>query len=203
MLTRFQKQKLTNLFAIHDLDRDGMLEQSDYVEYTRRLAGKRGVEPGSAQYDELLSRFLGFWDMLREIADQNQNRSVTLREWFACFEQLLSLPDAAENMGSIGKAVFGMLDRNGDGVVTLDEYRWLYSSGALDPTLAGDSFKRLDTDHDGRITTAELSTRLVEFLTSDNPESPGTWLFGPVATPPEGQMADTFQLKAGRAGGTP
>jgi Ca2+-binding EF-hand superfamily protein len=189
MLSRFQKQKLTNLFAVHDLDRDGALEKSDYVEYTRRLAGKRGLVAGTAKYDELLSQFLGFWGMLEQIADQNQDKRVTLREWFACFEQLLSSSDAAEKMGPIGKAVFGMLDRNNDGVVTLEEYKWLFSSGGLDPNLAADSFKRLDTDHDGRITTSELSTRLFEFFMSDDPKSPGTWLFGPVVAEGERQMA--------------
>lgn len=189
MLTRFQKQKLTNLFAIHDLDRDGALEKSDYVEYTRRIAAKRGVGPGSPKYDALLSRFLGFWDMLRQTADRDQDERVTLREWFACFERLLSSPAAAQDMKPIGEAVFNMLDRNDDGVVTLEEYKWLYSSGGLDPNLAADSFKRLDTDHDGRITKAELSTRLFEFFMSEDPESPGTWLFGPVAGAPERQTA--------------
>jgi Ca2+-binding EF-hand superfamily protein len=189
MLTRFQKQKLTNLFAVHDLDRDGALEKSDYVEYTRRLAGKRGIGPGSPKYDELLARFLSFWDMLRQTADRNQDERVTPREWFACFERLLESPASAQNMKPIGDAVFGMLDRNDDGVVTLEEYKWLYSSGGLDPNLAADSFKRLDTDHDGQITTAELSARLFEFFMSDDPASPGSWLFGPVAGDRERQMA--------------
>lgn len=189
MLTQFQKQKLTNLFAVHDLDRDGALEKSDYVEYTRRLAGKRGLVAGTAKYDELLSQFLGFWGMLEQIADQNQDKRVTLREWFACYDRLLSLPDSAEQIRPIGEAVFGMLDRNGDGAVTLEEYKWLYSSGGLDPNLAADSFKKLDTDHDGRISTSELSARLAEFLMSDDPKSPGTWLFGPVVPEREHQTA--------------
>jgi Ca2+-binding EF-hand superfamily protein len=182
MLTEFQKRKLTNLFNIHDLNHDGALERSDYDEYIRRLAGKRGVAPGSPKYDALSAQFLRFWDMLQQIADQNQDKRVTLREWFACFERLMSSPSAAEEMQPIGDAVFAMLDRNNDGVVTLEEYRWLYSSGGLDPSLAADSFRHLDTDHDSRITTAELSSRLFEFLSSDDPRSPGTWLFGPVAT---------------------
>jgi Ca2+-binding EF-hand superfamily protein len=189
MLTDFQKRKLTNLFNIHDLNHDGALERADYDEYTRRLADKRGFAAGSPKYDALHSQFMGFWQMLEQMADRNQDKKVTLREWYACFEHLLSSPDAAERMRPIGEAVFGMLDRNNDGVVTVDEYRWLYSSGGLDPTLAADSFKRLDTDHDGRITTTELTARLFEFFTSDKPEAPGTWLFGPVATQRERQMA--------------
>src|SRR5262245_6523674 len=182
MLTDFQKRKIANLFAIHDLDHDGALEKSDYVEYTRRIAASSGYGPGSPKYDELLARFLGFWEMLRQKADANQDERVTMREWFTLFEQLISSPAAVDQMRPIGDAVFTMLDRNGDGVVTLEEYKWLYSSGGLDPNLAADSFKKLDTDHDGRITTSELSTRLFEFFMSDDPSLPGTWLFGPVAS---------------------
>jgi juvenile hormone diol kinase len=189
MLTEFQKRKIANLFAIHDLNHDGALERSDYVEYVTRISAESGLGPGSAKYEELLSRFLGFWDMLRQAADQNHDNRVTKREWFALFEQLLASPAAVDKMRPIGEAVFAMLDRNGDGNITLDEYKWLYSSGALDPRLAADSFKRLDTDRDGRITTSELSMRLFEFFMSDDPNAPGTWLFGPVAADRERQMA--------------
>jgi juvenile hormone diol kinase len=189
MLTEFQKRKIANLFAIHDLNHDGALERSDYVEYVTRISAESGLGPGSAKYEELLSRFLGFWDMLRQAADQNHDNRVTKREWFALFEQLLASPAAVDKMRPIGEAVFAMLDRNGDGNITLDEYKWLYSSGALDPRLAADSFKRLDTDRDGRITPSELSMRLFEFFMSDDPNAPGTWLFGPVAADRERQMA--------------
>jgi Ca2+-binding EF-hand superfamily protein len=182
MLTEFQKRKIANLFAVHDLNRDGALEQSDYVEYARRLAAESGLGPGSTKYEELMSRFLGFWEMLRQMADTNHDNRVTRREWLALFEQLLSSPAAADQMRPIGEAVFAMLDRDGNGTVTLDEYRWLYSSGGLDPHLAADSFQKIDIDHDGRITTSELSQRLFEFFLSDDPNAPGTWLFGPVVS---------------------
>jgi EF hand len=189
MLTEFQKRKIANLFAVHDLNRDGALERSDYVDYANRLAAAGGHRPGSAKYEELMSRFLGFWEMLRQAADRNHDNRVTMREWLVLFDELLSSPAAVEHLRPIGEAVFTMLDRKGDGSVTLDEYKWLYTSGAVDPKHAVESFKRLDTDHDGRITTSELSARLVEFFTSNDPKSPGTWLFGPVVTEHERQMA--------------
>ena len=189
MLTEFQKRKIANLFVVHDLNRDGALERSDYVDYANRLASEGGHRPGSAKYEELMSRFLGFWEMLRQAADRNHDNRVTMREWQALFDQLLSSPKAAENLRPIGEAVFTILDRKGDGNVTLDEYKWLYTSGALDPKHAAESFKRLDTNQDGRLTVAELLAHLNEFFTSNDPQSPGTWLFGPVVPEHERQMA--------------
>jgi Ca2+-binding EF-hand superfamily protein len=190
MLTDFQKRKIANLFTVHDLNHDGALERSDYVEYVQRLAAESGAGPGSSKYEELMARFLGFWEMLRHTADRNHDGRVTMREWFALFDQLLSTPDSAQQMQPIGEAVFSMLDRNGDGNVTLAEYKWLYTSGGLDPKLAADSFRRLDTDHDGKMTLQELTARLFEFFTSNDPDSPGTWLFGPVTTVGERQPAN-------------
>jgi hypothetical protein len=37
MLTAFQKQKLPRLFAVHDLNRDGVINRIDFEEYTRRI----------------------------------------------------------------------------------------------------------------------------------------------------------------------
>jgi len=189
MLTDFQKRKIATLFEVHDLNRDGALERSDYVDYATRLAAEGGHGPGSAKYEELMSRFLGFWEMLRLAADRNHDNRVTQREWFALFDQLLSSPAAAENLRPIGEAVFSILDRKGDGKVTLDEYKWLYTSGARDPKHAAEAFKRLDTDQDGRITISELLAHLNEFFTSNDPQAPGTWLFGPVAPERERQTA--------------
>lgn len=180
MLTEFQQRKLSNLFAIHDLDHDGALRRDDYVEYTRRLAAERGLPPGSAKHDELLSKFLGFWNALNQGADANGDNRVTLPEWLTFFDRMLTARNATVDLRPIGDSVFGMLDKNGDGVITIEEYRWLFSSGGVSPALADDSFRRIDVDRDGRVTPSELSSHLSEFFLSNDPAAPGNWLFGPV-----------------------
>ena len=59
MLTEFQKRKIANLFAIHDLNQDGALERSDYVEYVTRISAESGLGPGSAKYENFCPAFLG------------------------------------------------------------------------------------------------------------------------------------------------
>lgn len=180
MLTEFQKRKISNLFAVHDLNHDGTLERNDFVEYTQRFTGKRGFGSDSPEHQKLLDLFLEFWEGLTRGADSDHDKKVSLQEWFSTFDRMLSSPQQIQAIQPLGEAVFNMLDRNGDGKVTLEEYRWLYSSGALDPMLAADSFKRIDRDHDGRVSPAELSDCLREFLLSNDANAPGNWLFGPV-----------------------
>ena len=83
MLTDLQKRKIKNLFAVHDLDRDGVLRQRDFEEYTRRITTPRGWKPGSPEYDEVRSRFMTFWAGLTAKADTSHDHRVTIDEWFA------------------------------------------------------------------------------------------------------------------------
>lgn len=180
MLTELQQRKITNLFKVHDLNGDGVLTPTDYEEYSKRIAASRGWAPGSDAYTTLLARFMRMWEDLDRHADRNEDKRVTLDEWLAYFDTLLGTQGLYDQVGQpIAESVFTMLDRNGDGVVTADDYAVLYRSGALDPALANAAFSKLDVDRDGRVTPAELSRLLGEFFLSNDPNAPGNWLFGP------------------------
>src|SRR5687767_6460971 len=78
MLTEFQKQKLPRLFALHDLNRDGVINRADFEDYARMIASTRGWGTDSAEYVELFGRFLRFWDGLEQVAKSRGARHVTL-----------------------------------------------------------------------------------------------------------------------------
>jgi Ca2+-binding EF-hand superfamily protein len=180
MLTDLQKRKITNLFAVHDLDRDGVLRQRDFEEYTRRITSSRGWKPGSPEYDEVRSRFMTFWAGLTAKADTSHDQRVTIDEWFAYWDQLLAtqaLYDAIPQ--PIADSVFSLLDTNGDGHITADEYEHIYRAGGSNPAVAAEAFAKLDLDHDGKISVEEMGTLLGQFFRSNDPKSPGNWLFGP------------------------
>jgi Ca2+-binding EF-hand superfamily protein len=180
MLTELQKRKLPNLFALHDLNKDGELEQSDFTQYTRKIASTRGWAPGTPQYKELLSKFMVFWEGLRRMADTRHDQRITLDTWFAYWEQILGTEGMYDQiLQPLADLVFKLLDSNGDGAVKADEYALLYSSGGLDPKLAAAAFSRLDLDHDGELSIDELLKSLGQFFRSNDPEAPGNWLLGP------------------------
>ncbi|HKW03355.1 MAG TPA: EF-hand domain-containing protein [Vicinamibacterales bacterium] len=179
MLSDLQRRKLATLFKLHDLDHDGILTRTDFEQYADRLAGARGFRSGTAEHSTLLASFITMWDGLGSKADTNRDKQVTLDEWLAYYDTLVHQPAMYEQVGApIAKSVFGLLDANGDGVVTPDDYALLFGAGSADPQQAAAAFKRIDIDADGRVTPAELSRLLGEFFTSQNPEAPGNWLFG-------------------------
>jgi Ca2+-binding EF-hand superfamily protein len=180
MLTDLQKRKIKNLFAVHDLDNDGVLRQRDFEEYTRRITTPRGWKPGSPEYDEVRSRFMTFWTGLTAQADTSHNHRVTIDEWFAYWDQLLGEQALYDGIPKpIADSVFHLLDENGDGEISAEEYSRLYSAGGLNPALAAEAFAKLDLDHDGRLSVDEMMTLLGQFFRSNDPTSPGNWLFGP------------------------
>jgi Ca2+-binding EF-hand superfamily protein len=179
MLTKFQKLKLPKLFALHDLNRDGIISRADFEEYARRIARTRGWGPDSAEYNALLGRFLNFWNGLEQIAESRGSLNVTLTEWYAYWDRILGTPGMYELIAApIGRMVFTMLDHDGDGSVTGDEYAVVYKHGGLDPDEAPAAFTRLDLDHDGRLSVAEVMTLLDQFFRSEDPAEPGNAFFG-------------------------
>ena len=182
MLTEFQKQKLPRLFALHDLNADGVPTRADFDEYARRIAAMRGWGSDSEEYRQLSARFTTFWDGLEEIASSMGTKQVTLATWFEYWDRLLGEPGRYEQVAApIGRVLFTMLDRDGDGSVTAEEYADLYEQGGLDPNEAAAAFARLDLDHDGRLSVDEVMQHADQFFWSEDPTEPGNVLFGPVS----------------------
>ena len=184
MLTPFQRQKLPKLFAIHDLNRDGVINWKDFEEYALRIARTRGWGADSDDYKTLVARFVGFWTGLEQLARQRGARKVTLTEWLAYWDLILSTPGTYEQMiEPIGRMVFTILDQDGDDAVTVGEYRAIFAPSGIDPAEATSAFEHLDLNHDGRLGIDEILQLADQFFRSNNPSDPGNALFGFVTAP--------------------
>ena len=83
MLTELQRKKLPNLFNLHDLDKNGVIEQADFEQFTQMVCDNQGIEIGSSEYEKLNERYMALWNGLSAMADTNQDNQVTLHEWYA------------------------------------------------------------------------------------------------------------------------
>ena len=183
MLTPFQKQKLPRLFAVHDLNQDGVINRADFEEYSARIANTRGWGRDSAEYKELVDRFMTFWNGLEEVARRKGARQVTVKEWLDDWDEILASPKLYDQIVlPIGRAIFTVLDQDGDGEITAKEYANTFKFSGLEEKDAADAFQRLDLDHDGRLSSEEFITLAHQFFRSNDPADPGNALFGVLPT---------------------
>ncbi len=116
-----------------------------------------------------------WWEMFLAGADADHSGSVDLAEFSALWARMESSPDP---IAEAGRTVFDVLDVDGDGIISVDEYRAFLRVYAVDDASASEHFARFDTDGDGSISRAEFEVLMVDFFQSDDAETPGSWLFG-------------------------
>jgi hypothetical protein len=158
-----------------------VISREDFEEYAERIARTRGWGPTSPQATDLSQRFLTSGRGSKRIGARHGKRDVTVQEWLHYRDRILDTPALYDQMMEpIGRMVFTMLDEGGDGSVTADEYTEIYQSGSVDRGGATEAFRRLDLDHDGRLTVDEVMTLADQFFRSDDPQDAGNVLFGVV-----------------------
>ena len=177
MLTDLQKRKLTRMFHVFDTNHDGVLEEVDYLGFADNLVSARGLAPDSPMRTELRARYQFVWANLSRATG---GKPVT-PEVFLGFNDAL-LADKANydrNIAVLVDTAFKTLDADGDGKVTLDEYRVYLRAHGLDEKLATEIFPRLDLNGDGHLSVEEVEKLIHQFYFSDDPASPGNLVLGP------------------------
>lgn len=177
LLTR----KLRRMFSVFDLDRDGRIAAPDYLRRLDTLSKLRGWGPETSAYVRHLGRTREEWLNMIETADTDDDRQVSLDEFLRFGEVFLSDPEAvrAYARGDV-QLLFDAMDTDGDDAVSLDEYRTYLQVCGGDASAAAFFFSHADRDRDGRMTRAEMSEAMEQFLLSDDPDAPGNYLFGPL-----------------------
>lgn len=185
MLTEFQKQKLTNLFQVHDLTNEGYLSQEDFEQLSDKIASDEGWAENSDEFKALRGRFLYLWQGLHYWADHNKDGKVTEAEWFMFWDYTLDSPSGYDDVVlPMAKLVYHMIDLDQDGYVDQADFSRYYHSLGLDDELAHQVFQELDTDRDQHLSIAELLTGLEIFYKSDLPSMPGNSMYGRVEPVP-------------------
>ena len=64
MLSEFQKRKLALRFYMVDTSKDGIVELADFEQQGQKLAELRGIQPGSTDYEKIISASLDEWETL-------------------------------------------------------------------------------------------------------------------------------------------
>lgn len=184
--TQLQKDKLIHMFELLDVDGNGFLEYDDFRMVVDTMADERGVDRSSRRYLSLIASNKRLWKMFSRHLDVDANGSISLAEWLA-FHIKAFLSDPVENglqpefssaLNSTAKFFLDLLDSDGDGIVTVDDYVMFCGAYNVGENEARIGFQMFDRDGNGSLTQEEVVTMVTEFYLSDDPEALGNLFFG-------------------------
>ena len=180
MLSPIQKRKLARFFFVCDTDKNGTLEKADYERIVNNLAALQNWKPGDSGYDRLYANFVGnIWEHLAQFGDTDNDNRVTLDEWFAYCDEMLSSEESYKNeVYSRALLVFEALDTNRDGRYTVEDFVQFYHAYGIDTELAAPAFKRLDRDGSGELSMEEVAPICFDFHYSEDPSNPCNYFYG-------------------------
>ena len=183
MLKDILQKKLTHHFHFRDLDKDGYVEQSDWEQCARNLIAIRGWAAGSPEYENVMERHVVMWKIFWQPADRNDDGKVSLHEYLHLAEtqRKLGFNYEMEQVRKLFAAIFDTIDLDGDGEISLAEYKLFFQAWGLAESSAVAAFNSLDLNADARLSRAAFLQYGVNFYVNDEPEAPGNWVFGAFA----------------------
>lgn len=178
MLSEFQKRKLALRFYMVDTSKDGIVELADFEQHGQKLAELRGIQPGSTDYEKIMSTSLDEWETYWKPADADGDNKITLDEFLKSADILIAAKTAEKINFRVDKGFFDSVDVDGDGEITLKEYTLFLKSSGRSEEDAKIAFSHLDTNGDGKLSRDEFSIAMHEYHDSNDPQAPGNWFFG-------------------------
>lgn len=173
MASELQRRKTALVFGAMDVNADGLLERADFAALTVRWTENRGLDPASTEAARLSAIMMGWWETLLDASDAEA--TVTLEEVLTVVDRLAADTTA---VAATARAMFEAIDADGDGRISAAEYRELIETWNGTATDTDEIFTKLDLDGDGHLSLDEFIELWTEFWAGDNPNAPGTWVFG-------------------------
>lgn len=175
-----QKRKVHHLFNVLDIDRNGQLQPSDFVNVGQKIVQQLGlnVNSRSARLILLKSHRL-FVQLLADL--HNPELTLTLWDWIAFFrDQIESEDDGILNhyIHRTTRHIFDLFDMNKDKLISREEYANMLTIYNISHKMAIQGFEELDSNSDNYISSDEMVEGLNNFFKSEDSEAKGNLIFG-------------------------
>ncbi|MFE9242676.1 EF-hand domain-containing protein [Nocardiopsis sp. NPDC006938] len=166
-----------DLFDALDTDGDQTLTWADYQRLVDRYVSGYGLDASAPRALAVQEAYESLWEMLVRASDEGRLD----RERFVGAMQEASEDRSRSNTAeAVAEAVFDLLDGDGDGTISQEEFLVYAKALGADEDDARTRFAHVDTDGDGIMSREEFVLSARRFLFGDDLDSPGGFVFGMV-----------------------
>ena len=114
-------------------------------------------------------------------SEPEDKRVLTESVLIESLKQLKDDPECKKNLSDLIRNLFDMMDVNEDGFLQSDEYRRGFENlGVAESEFTKPAFEAIDVNHDGVISPDEIIAAYLDFLFSEDENSPNNFFFGPL-----------------------
>ena len=169
----FFARKMKTAFVKLDVNKTGYLSIEDYQELTRRF-----IKYGKLSREDEQRIQKAMEDVCISIG-MYKGAKVTPEQYLS---GIIEMPEEERKiMGeSLLSQWFDVVDTNGDGVISPQEFGVYFKIMGIDESATKASFNLIDTNHDGIISRDEFVAAGVDFFIGVDETSGGTLFYGPL-----------------------
>lgn len=173
-----RERNLAKAFSFLDAGGDGFLSEEDVTALAERVCQRFSLTAGE-QRAAIMAAVGVWWRQLEEDCPSDGGR-ISREDFVKATVTGRGDPLAyfRNGLGSVSVVMAKAIDRDGDGLIELDEYASWFSVISLSREDVVAAFRRLDADDDGRITHAEFIEGTQQLMLSQDARDPGTSMLG-------------------------
>ena len=173
--SEFWRKKIYQAVKARDVNKNGYLSRADFMLVVKHYKQLQTTTPQLLK--NLTKMMESFCNDLGLKDDSVHLNYMQAREVFCSIVKNWAEKGLAEQSGI---AMFNSLDADGDGYISLEEWKNHYEAFGIDPVHAPASFNAIDTSGNGKISREEFVAYHMEFYFTDQNKLQSSILYGPM-----------------------
>ncbi|OQV19692.1 putative Calexcitin-1 [Hypsibius exemplaris] len=161
-----------------DANQNGTIDKKDFDMALEKTAKNRSLSAGDAKHKEVQESLSYVWEHLKKVADRDNDGTVSTEEWLKMWDEAISAKQNPPWVDRYQSFLFEAEDVTGDGKVDEQEYTTAYTSYGVAADECKNAFKKLTNGGPDTISKDVFEKRFQEFVTSNDPNAAGNYLFG-------------------------
>ncbi|XP_065566939.1 calexcitin-2-like [Artemia franciscana] len=176
-ISEFRKKKLLHVFrTFFDTDQSGKIEKKDFELAAERLAKIRSWSSSSEQAKEAAKCLLQVWEGIKN-ADIDNDNQVSFEEWCNLWESYSNGTNKNEWQNNYMDFMFDLNDTTGDGHLDQLEFTAEWKRYNVTDEECNYAYAKISQGKPF-LTKSDYKALWHQYFTSDDPASPGNFLFG-------------------------